>query len=279
MRNIRQTSSNRIHTVPIHTNTTIKAPRHFVQMPLVCGQSVALPIETAHHIGRVTRMRTGDTVTLFNGDGFFYHGTLSFSGKNDCSVAVEIAEKANTESNVSITLMQGLASSEKMAWAIEKATELGAQRIVPVECHRSVAHINTDKTEKKQQHWLKIARAAAAQCGRATVPSIETAIGSCNHLHFEALHRDHEALLVLSPVGIKSISAWADGMRSTQPHNATRPSRLAIYIGPEGGLDEAEIAFALDHSFQAIRIGPRVLRTETAGPTAIAAIQALMGDF
>jgi 16S rRNA (uracil1498-N3)-methyltransferase len=256
-----------------------KAPRHFVQMPLVCGQSVALPIEIAHHIGRVTRMRTGDAITLFNGDGFFYHGTLSFSGKNDCSVAVETTEKANTESNLSITLMQGLASSEKMAWAIEKATELGAQRIIPVQCHRSVAHINTDKTEKKQQHWLKIARAAAAQCGRATVPSIETPIESCNRLHFEALYKDHEALLVLSPVGAKSISEWADRLRPAAPSNSTQPSRLAIYIGPEGGLDEVEVAFALEHSFQAIRIGPRVLRTETAGPTAIAAIQALIGDF
>jgi 16S rRNA (uracil1498-N3)-methyltransferase len=267
--------------VQIPTNNSNKAPRHFVQTQLEKGQTVKLPSETSHHIGRVTRMRTGDTITLFNGDGFFYHGTLCFEGKNDCTVTITEAERSTIESPLEIALLQGLASSEKMAWAIEKATELGVSRVIPVECHRSVAQLSVDKVEKKQQHWLNIARAASAQCGRAKVPTIEAPISSCNSSHFKAIVSQFDGLLVLSPVESLSLSTWAHERFKGLPDNAanSKPSRLAIYIGPEGGLDETEIKFAIEHGFQAIRIGPRVLRTETAGPTVIAALQALLGDF
>jgi 16S rRNA (uracil1498-N3)-methyltransferase len=194
-------------------------------------------------------------------------------------VAISEATPANTESPVNITLLQGLASSEKMAWAIEKATELGVQTVIPVECHRSVAQISAEKAEKKQLHWLGIARAASAQCGRAIVPSILEAISSCNSLHFKSLASHYDELLVLSPVGAKALSSWANEITHITSSKAAATLRVAIYIGPEGGLDDEELHFALEHGFQAIRIGPRVLRTETAGPTVIASIQALLGDF
>jgi 16S rRNA (uracil1498-N3)-methyltransferase len=248
-------------------------------MRLGSGEKVKLPPETAHHIGRVTRMRSGDAIILFNGDGFFYHGTLHFDGKIDCSVDISEAKLANTESPVTVTLLQGLASSEKMAWAVEKATELGVHKVIPVECHRSVAHISAEKAEKKQIHWLSIARAASAQCGRAIVPIITEPISSCNSLQFKAFMSEFDALLVLSPISSKSLTSWANEIMTEASIKTPVPLRIAIYIGPEGGLDEDELCFALEHGFQAIRIGPRVLRTETAGPTVIAAVQALLGDF
>jgi 16S rRNA (uracil1498-N3)-methyltransferase len=260
------------------SNIQPKTPRHFVQLPLENGKTVKLPTETSHHIGRVTRMRTGDVITLFNGDGFFYHGTLCFEGKSDCTVAISEIEKSNSESPLAITLLQGLASSEKMAWAIEKATELGVDCVIPVECHRSVAQLSAEKIEKKQIHWLNIARAASAQCGRAKVPAITAPISSRNSSHFKAMVSDFDALLVLCPTGSLSLSAWANERIGLRP-DGVKTFRLAIYIGPEGGLNESEIQLAIEHGFQPIRIGPRVLRTETAGPTVIAALQALFGDF
>jgi 16S rRNA (uracil1498-N3)-methyltransferase len=224
-------------------------------------------------------MRSGDAIVLFNGDGFFYHGTLNIDGKTDCSVEISNAMLANSESPLAITLLQGLASSEKMAWAIEKATELGVHTVIPVECHRSVAQISAEKAEKKQLHWMSIARAASAQSGRATVPTVAPLISSCNSLQFKSLTPDHDALLVLSPVSSKPLSGWASEIMQTASGKMATPLRIAVYIGPEGGLDEEELSFALGHGFQAIRVGPRVLRTETAGPTVIASLQALLGDF
>jgi 16S rRNA (uracil1498-N3)-methyltransferase len=247
-------------------------------MPLLSGQTVKLPPETSHHIGRVTRMRSGDAIVLFNGDGFLYHGTLSFDGKTTCLVDISERTPANTESPLVITLLQGLASSEKMAWAIEKSTELGVNTVIPVECHRSVAQIHAEKAEKKHLHWLNIARAASAQCGRATLPTIEASISSCNSLQFNTFTAKFDALLVLSPAGSTPLSSWAREIAVARD-KTTLPLRIAVYIGPEGGLDEEELNFALEQGFQAIRIGPRVLRTETAGPTVIASLQALLGDF
>jgi 16S rRNA (uracil1498-N3)-methyltransferase len=264
--------------VQIPSNLQSKAPRHFVQLPLENGKTVKLPTETSHHIGRVTRMRTGDEITLFNGDGFFYHGTLYFEGKNDCTATITGVEPSKTESPLAITLLQGLASSEKMAWAIEKATELGVDCVIPVECQRSVAQLSAEKIEKKQNHWLNIARAASAQCGRAKVPTITAPISSCNSSHFKAIVSNFDALLILCPTGSLSLSEWARERIDLSP-DVAKASRLAIYIGPEGGLNDSEIQFAREHGFQPIRTGPRVLRTETAGPTVIAALQALFGDF
>jgi 16S rRNA (uracil1498-N3)-methyltransferase len=258
------------------SKTQSSAPRHFVQIPLAIGQSVQLPADTSHHIGRVTRMRSGDAITLFNGDGFFYSGSLRFEGKTDCIVTVENALQAEAESKIDITLLQGLASSEKMAWAIEKATELGVNRIIPIECHRSVAQISADKAEKKQIHWLNIARAASAQCGRAKIPLISPPVSSTANLQFQEIRSNHDALLVLSPLASESLSTWA---KAQNAQNAQSRFRIAIYIGPEGGLDDAELSFAIQQGFKAILLGPRVLRTEIAGATTIAALQALIGDF
>jgi 16S rRNA (uracil1498-N3)-methyltransferase len=239
-------------------------------MPLAIGGTVQLPADVTHHIGRVTRMKSGDGIALFNGDGLFYYGSLNFETKSLCTVAITLTEPANTESGLSITLLQGLSSSEKMAWTIEKTTELGVTRIIPVQCQRSVAQLSADKIDKKQAHWLNIARAAAAQSGRATVPIIEAPILSHESNPLAVLKAEHDALILLAPDSSTRLSEWA---------NQTSAKKIAVYIGPEGGLTEKEIKLACDHGFQSLRIGSRVLRTETAGPTVIASLQALLGDF
>jgi 16S rRNA (uracil1498-N3)-methyltransferase len=234
------------------------------------GATVELPADVAHHIGRVTRMKSGDSIALFNGDGHFYYGSLNFEAKSLCSVAITLSEPANSESELSITLLQGLSSSEKMAWTIEKTTELGVTRIIPVQCQRSVAQLSAEKIEKKQAHWLNIARAAAAQSGRATVPIIEVPISSHESNELAYLKADHDALILLAPDSDTRLSEWA---------SKTSAKKIAVYIGPEGGLTEKETKLARENGFEALRMGSRVLRTETAGPTVIASLQALLGDF
>jgi 16S rRNA (uracil1498-N3)-methyltransferase len=253
-----------------------KAPRHFVDAAITNGATISLPAAVAHHVGKVTRMRQGDAITLFNGDGNFYTGLLHFSSKSECAVEIAHCEPALTESRLKITLLQGLASSEKMAWVIEKATELGVYAIVPVVCQRSVAQIKDDKTEKKLAHWRSIAIAAAAQSGRARLPLIAEPISSLQNAEFTAFPNQNQCA-VLDPLASLKLSAWAS------EENASRLPALAndfaIYIGPEGGLSRQEIEVAMDTGFSGVTLGTRILRTETAGPTAIAAMQAIRGDF
>jgi 16S rRNA (uracil1498-N3)-methyltransferase len=251
-------------------NRMSKASRHFVTLALRVDSVLVLPEEVSHHITRVTRSRTGDAIALFNGDGDLYYGTLTLANKGKASVQIELKETPKTESLLQVTLLQGLASSEKTAWAIEKATELGAVKIIPVVCDRSVAQISNEKAEKKQLHWLNIARAAAAQSGRVVIPTIAAAIRSHAIELLEALVSEHDQAIVLDPKGAQSMSTWSKGVVA---------KRVAVYIGPEGGLTSHEIAIARQAGFESLRMGPRILRTETAGPTAIAALQALLGDF
>jgi 16S rRNA (uracil1498-N3)-methyltransferase len=247
-----------------------KASRHFVALELQVDSVLALPEEVSHHVTRVNRSQTGDAIALFNGDGDLYYGTLNFANRGKASVQIESKETPKTESILRVSLLQGLASSEKMAWTIEKATELGAVKIIPVVCDRSVAQISNEKAEKKQLHWLNIARAAAAQSGRVVIPTLSAAIRSHSFELLETLVSEHDQAIVLDPKGVQSLSSWSKGIVAKS---------IAVYIGPEGGLTNDEIAIARQAGFDALQMGPRILRTETAGPTVIAALQALLGDF
>jgi 16S rRNA (uracil1498-N3)-methyltransferase len=253
-----------------------KAPKHFIDAPLSKGVVIPLPANVAHHVGKVTRMKEKDAITLFNGDGNFYTGLLHFSSKSECSVEIAHAETARTESCLTITLLQGLASSEKMAWVIEKATELGVSTIVPVICQRSVAQMKDDKTEKKLAHWRSIAIAAAAQSGRARLPVITEPISSLKSAELAAF-QNQSTCAVLDPLAKLKLSEWANQNRT--PNKTTCANSFTLCIGPEGGLTRQELEIAVEAGFSALTLGNRILRTETAGPTAIAALQAILGDF
>lgn len=241
----------------------MKAPRQYLDaQSLTTGDEIALPKDASKYLVRVLRKNTGDVVTLFNGDGHDYSAVILH-----CSspVVVKITEKTvnGAESPLSITLVQSLAKGSKLDLVIQKATELGVQRIVPVIADRSVVQIDDDRQKKKMDHWRGVAISACAQCGRSALPDIEPPSALNDWINRSSVNG-----LLLHPRGDRSIT--------TVPVNN---QSCSIFIGPEGGFSESELAMAKGAGLQIVTCGPRVLRTETAGFSAVAVLQARFGDL
>lgn len=243
----------------------MRVTRIFVEQKLVSGKGVGLPEQAGLHLTRVLRLDPGAPVTLFDGSGGEYEGTLERDGKNWWA-KVGSHDPVERESPLAITLLQGVARGERMDLIIQKATELGVVRIVPVLAERSVVKIDERQRTRKHEHWQAIAVSACEQCGRNRVPEVSLPLPLA------------DALATLS----------ADSRRCLLAVDATEPlasalngqtREMALFIGPEGGLGDNEQKFALANGFGAYRIGPRILRTETAGLAALAALQTLGGDF
>jgi 16S rRNA (uracil1498-N3)-methyltransferase len=239
----------------------MRLSRFFIDAPLALGQHT-LPEAQAHYIARVLRHATGDAVQLFDGSGQEYLGELIEVGKKRVCVELSEAFPGLAESPLQIHLGQGLSRGERMDWAIQKATELGANQISPIVSERCEVRLKDERADKRMAHWRQIAISACEQCGRSTIPLIHAPIGLDDWLQ----QLDAELKLVLHPV--------AEPLASH-----TRPQSLAFLIGPEGGLTEAEVDKAKAQGFHAARLGPRVLRTETAPVVALAVAQQLWGDF
>jgi len=241
-------------------------PRIYHPETLAAGMSVTLTSSAATHIGKSLRLVENDELRLFNGDGFDYVGCIIRVGRKKTLVLISGRVHPATESPLPITLLQGVCRSARMDILIQKSTELGVHRIVPITCQRSTARIGADRVAKKTAHWQNIAVSACEQCGRARIPEI---CSPCKpHIAIaEYVHADATKLL-LDPAGEYSIEA------------ALRPEKpVILFIGPEGGLTDDETAVATDAGFIRIRLGPRVLRTETAPITALSIIQFLIGDL
>ena len=239
----------------------MRLSRFFIDAPLSLGQH-ELPEAQAHYIGRVLRHAAGDAVQLFDGSGQEYLGELIDVGKK--AVRVELREQlaGQAESPLRIHLGQGLSRGERMDWAIQKATELGVSEITPIVSERCEVRLKDERADKRLAHWRQVAISACEQCGRSVLPVIHAPITLAEwQAHVQA-----ELKLVLHPVAAPLES-------HARPHN------LAFLIGPEGGLSEAEVAQAKAAGFHAARLGPRVLRTETAPVVALAVAQQLWGDF
>ena len=234
-----------------------------------CGASLAgqsgaeLEGAAANHVSRVLRLRTGAPITLFNGDGWDYPATITALDKGRVKVALHERVPARSESPLLLTLVQGVARGERMDLVIQKSTELGVSRIVPVLCERSVMRLDAGQAERKLEHWRAIAAGAAEQSGRARVPAIDTPLPIA-----EWLGRASTApcRMLLQP---DSDSALAE----------VRSAEAELLIGPEGGLTDSEIALARTAGFAPRALGPRILRTETAAIAAIAILQAACGDL
>jgi len=239
----------------------MRLSRFFIDAPLSLGQH-ELPETQAHYIGRVLRHAVGDALQLFDGSGQEFLGELIEVGKK--SVRVELRESfaGLAESPLRIHLGQGLSRGERMDWAIQKASELGASEISPIVSERCEVRLKDERADKRMAHWRQVAISACEQCGRSLVPTIHPPIGLGDWLE----RVEAELKLVLHPV--------AEPLASHP-----RPQSLAFLIGPEGGLTEAEVARAKTHGFHAARLGPRVLRTETAPVVALSVAQQLWGDF
>jgi 16S rRNA (uracil1498-N3)-methyltransferase len=242
------------------------APRFYVALdlaPAMVGEIVDLPDAIAHHAVRVVRMSVGETLTLFTGRGGEYAATLTRVDKRGAAVRLEAFDPVERESPLAVTLVQGIAANDAMDYAVRKAIELGVAAIQPVVTVRSAALPSGERGERRLAHWRQIAIAACEQCARNRIPEIAAPRPLGDWL---AAWRDEG--LVLAPTGSESLASLP------------RPTgSLALLVGPEGGFEQREIDAARTRGFIAVRVGPRVLRTETAGVAALAAVQALWGDL
>ena len=239
----------------------MRLSRFFIDAPLSLGEH-ELPEAQAHYIGRVLRMGEGAAVQLFDGSGQEFLGVLLEVGKKRVSVRLDESFAGQPDSPLKIHLGQGLSRGERMDWAIQKATELGVSDITPIVSERCEVRLKDERADKRLAHWRQIAISACEQCGRSSVPVIHPPL-----LLAEWLKAcEAELKLVLHPVA----EPWA---------SHAKPASLAFLIGPEGGLSEAEVQQAQAAGYHSARLGPRVLRTETAPVVALAVAQQLWGDF
>lgn len=244
----------------------MRLTRIFVDQKLVSGKGVGIPEQSGLHLTRVLRLDAGAPVTLFDGTGGEYAGTLERDGKKVWA-RVDAFDPVERESPVDITLLQGIARGERMDLIVQKATELGVARIVPVFAERSVVKVDAKQRDRKREHWQAIAVAACEQCGRNRVPEVGEPRGL------------GDAAAALPVTSARCLLA-ADGSETLVAFAArTRGQPLVLLIGPEGGIADNERQFALANGFAACRLGPRILRTETAGLAALASLQAIAGDF
>jgi 16S rRNA (uracil1498-N3)-methyltransferase len=239
--------------------------RVFADHALATGTEIALPEAAAYHVARVLRLRAGAPLIAFDGSGHDYRGEIV--AIEDDRVRVRIGERLAglRESPLKITLVQAISRSERMDWTLQKATELGVRSIVPVLSARSVVRLDERQAERKLRHWQAIVAGACEQCGRSILPEVRSPL---DLRRFLADSPREGQRLVLSPGGPASLAGLA-----------TTATRVELLIGPEGGLDDKELEAAATSGFMPVRLGPRVLRTETAGIVALAVLQAMWGDL
>jgi len=229
---------------------------------LTAGVTTDLDEESSHYLVKVLRCNSGDAVTLFNGDGHNYHCVVEVTGKRVAATVVSV-EHNNNESPIAITLVQSLAKGTKLDLVIQKATELGVNRIAPISTERSVLKVDAKRLNKKLEHWQKIAISACAQCHRSAIPTIDPVVD------FPTWLSDHHSApsVLIHPEGEHSFNSLA------------ACTDINILVGPEGGFSANEIQQARDRDIKILNCGPRVMRTETAGFAAIAIVQAAIGDM
>lgn len=227
------------------------------------GQQLPLWDDAAHHVGKVLRMQSGELLQLFNGDGCNYAATITEVGKKQLWVEILSVEANPVESPLHIHLGQDISRGDRMDFAIQKAVELGVSAITPLFTERCGVKLDAERAEKKREQWQKIVISACEQSGRSVVPVVHPLVGLDKWL----AEPDNCLKLTLDP--------WTDAtIKGLAP-----TARLRLVIGPEGGFSDAEVTATSAAGFQPVRLGPRVLRTETAALTAIAALQLQLGDL
>jgi 16S rRNA (uracil1498-N3)-methyltransferase len=238
--------------------------RLFSEQPMASGQTIELTGPPAHHLLNVLRRRAGDRVTIFNGDGFEHAGRLSdIRGRDRCTIELTTSDRPATESPLNITLIQAIGRGDRMDWALQKSVELGVSAIQPVFSERTEVRLSAERAQKRLAHWQSVVISACEQCGRVRVPTIHPPAA----LH--ELPRAEGLGLYLDPDA-------AGGLADLAPPDE-QPIGLAV--GPEGGFSDRDIAVLKELGFSGLRMGPRILRTETAGPAVLAALQARWGDL
>ncbi len=244
----------------------MRIPRICVLEPLEVGAEILLPAQAGEHLARVLRLEQGHPIILFNGDGREFRAEISQLTKRTVSARVlEMGMAEDRESLLKLTLAQGVARGEKMDLILQKATELGISRIVPLITERTEVKLDAERTARRLAHWQAVVASACEQSGRLRLPTIEMPI---------------------------RLGAWAaalsasDGLRlALNPHGSVSPRTLPVFesavlvVGPEGGLSQHDLTALDQANFLGLRLGPRILRTETAGLAGITALQAIHGDL
>lgn len=244
----------------------MRLTRVHVDTDLAAGREVVLPEGPATHLARVLRHEVGDACVLFNGDGRDYHGRISALGKREVRVEIVSVEDVARESSLELILLQGIARGEKMDLILQKATELGVSALHPLWSQRSEVKLDEARAEKRLAHWRSVVGSACEQSGRARVPAVS------------APRSLQATLAALAPGGLRLILD-PEGELSFSTLHVDADTAVLLAIGPEGGWSPLDRQQLRDAGFQGLRLGPRILRTETAGLAAIAALQARFGDL
>lgn len=239
-------------------------PRLHHAGPITAGATIDLPGAAQRHV-QALRLAAGDAIRLFNGDGYEYDAQLGEVTRRGVRARVRSATATDRESPLRIVLVQAVAAGDRMDMVVQKATELGVAAIHCVITNRSIVRLSADRQARRAEHWQNVTIAACEQCGRNRVPTVHPAIGWADWL---ARPMPQGIRLVLDPTRGRPLRAFTPA-----PHDEIR-----LLVGPESGLTDDELRDASRFGFEAVRFGPRVLRTETAPLAAIAAMQAIWGD-
>ncbi len=245
----------------------MRIPRIHTSARLATGTHTELNGDAARHLGRVLRAQTDTPVILFNGDGYEYAGRVVSVTRDRVEIALGERLHPRRESPLAITLIQGVSRGERMDYAIQKAVELGVNAIAPVLAQRTVVRLDGERAAKRREHWQSVAISACEQAGRLQVPEVAepVALAAWQATHIVGAET---TALVLDPEAAESIAELA------------RPTGgIVVAIGPEGGFADSEIASLRESGFHGVRLGPRILRTETAAVAALSVLQNLWGDF
>jgi len=248
-------------------NLMLALPRFFIDQPLVDGAELALPFALARHV-KVLRLQPGSPVSLFNGRGGEFLASITHIDRHAVAVQVGAYNPVERELARPVTLAVGMPANDRMDTLIEKGTELGMSRLVPLVCGRSVLRLHGERVEKKLEHWRGVAIAACEQCGRTRLPSLESIASLATWLQ------------TLPPPGgdvrwALSLSEHAQPLAQQTTSIASQTSPVTILSGPEGGLRPEEEALARQHGFMLVSLGRRVLRADTAPLAALASLSAM----
>ena len=240
--------------------------RLFVSSALSNGVELELDGDRAKYLGKVLRARVGDTLTIFNGDGPEGPATITSISKSSINLALGMSIDPGTESPLKIHLVQGISRGDRMDFVVQKATELGVKRITPVLTEYGVVKLKSDRAEKRRDHWQKIANSACEQSGRTRQPLIDMPMPLKNWFGSKPPKVDAEVILVPNAAAPLALIPPPE-------------TKICVLIGPEGGFSETEYGDAEVSGFQAVSLGPRVLRTESAAIATLSVLQSMWGDL
>ncbi|MBK8816264.1 MAG: 16S rRNA (uracil(1498)-N(3))-methyltransferase [Methylococcaceae bacterium] len=242
----------------------MRISRLYVAQPLIPNQAIELDEDNAHYVRTVLRLKTGDAVILFNGDGGEYTSVLAEVSRKHVRLSVQSCSARTVESPLQITLGLGISRGDRMDLSVQKAVELGVNSITPLLTERCVIQFTTEKKQQRRVHWQKIIQHAVEQSGRTVMPELTEVIAFQNWVDSQ-----HKGLKVfLDPYADKNLTDLSPADEA-----------VVLLTGPEGGFSEQERKLAVSAGFIPVRLGSRILRTETASIAALAAVQMLWGDF